>query len=99
MAMKDFDFKKFLLQKGERVGLWVAAGLMGLFLLVSMVKAFTTSSATTNAKEITELSTQKLGQIRSATPPAGYDQAEKELLATNDDKALDPRLIRVPGDM
>ena len=33
MAMKDFDFKQFLIQKGERVGL-IAAGAIAVLLLL-----------------------------------------------------------------
>ena len=37
MAKMNFDFKQFLLQKGERVGLYVAAGLAVLLIALGVI--------------------------------------------------------------
>ena len=49
MKLKDFDYKQFLIQKGERVALGVAVGLMAMMILVSgLTTVFGGSSAGSN---------------------------------------------------
>jgi hypothetical protein len=69
MALKNFDAKQFLLEKGERVGLYVAAGLMALLLVLGLKNVFT-SSAGANEKALKDLVVQKRQMISSSTPTA-----------------------------
>ena len=49
----SFDFKKFLLEKGERVGLWTAVGFMVLLLVFSLFmpgSGFLSGSQSANAE-------------------------------------------------
>jgi hypothetical protein len=57
MAMKDFDFKQFMLQKGELVGLGAAVGLMVVFLIIMLVSAFASGSPAEKAKAVDEAAT------------------------------------------
>src|SRR5690242_1805720 len=81
MALKNFDAKQFLLEKGERVGLYLAAGLMVLHLVLGLTNVFT-SSAGANEKALKDLVSQKRGMISSSTPSAD----EFKEIATPDPK-------------
>lgn len=88
MAMKDFDFKQFLMAKGERVGLYAAGGL-GLFLVVAynFLMAGTglrSPSARESAQEITKIAGEKDGLLSSNKPSA--DEVDRM-------KNVDPRLM------
>lgn len=89
MAMKDFDFKKFLLEKGERVGLYAAGGLAGLLLLLYNVGMSGTgpirsASPKTAAEEITKTAGVKNNELTSNKP-----SPDEELRVVN----VDPRLL------
>ncbi len=50
LSLKDFDYKQFLIQKGERVALGIAVALMAMMVLISGIKtAFGGGSASSNA--------------------------------------------------
>src|SRR5947209_4009218 len=61
MAKNKFDWKKLLVEKGERVGLGVA-GLLALLLILSSVKSYLGAGPTKNAqvlnKDISDLKTK-----------------------------------------
>jgi hypothetical protein len=67
MALKNFDAKQFLLEKGERVGLYAAAGVMALFLVLGLKNVFT-SSAGKNERDLKELISQTKNKISSSQP-------------------------------
>lgn len=52
MAMPKVDFKQLLIEKGERVGLGVAAALLVLFLAMGTLSAFSSQSPDKITKEI-----------------------------------------------
>src|SRR5262245_60735845 len=53
MAKKlEFDWKNFLLQKGEKVGLGVAVGIMALFLVFGIKHIFSGSTPSANAEAL-----------------------------------------------
>jgi hypothetical protein len=100
MKMKEFDLKKFLLQKGERVGLWVAVGITGAILAFWLFwpgKGLFSGSAAANAEALKKKSNdlrQRVGAARSHVDGevqrlAGQltDQEREELK-----KTLDPTL-------
>jgi hypothetical protein len=67
MALKNFDAKQFLLEKGERVGLYVAAGVMALFLVLGLKNVFT-SSAGANEKALKDLIASTKNKINTSQP-------------------------------
>ncbi len=73
MAMKDFNWKQFLVQKGERVALGVA-GLIALLLLAVNVKSFLSAGPGKHAKAL-EAKTNNLNQqLASNTPKKDEDK-------------------------
>lgn len=68
MAKKlDFDWKNFLLQKGEKVGLGVGAGIL-LLMLVFGVKGIGSWSPSSNAKLLNDKTQQAKNLIQTNTP-------------------------------
>src|SRR5437764_10563455 len=81
MAIKDFDAKQFMLQKGERVGLGVALFLMVLLIIVSLFlpsRGFFSGSPKEKAEVLEKTATTVQNQLRSSQP-------------TDDDKPKDPQ--------
>jgi hypothetical protein len=70
MAFKNFDFKQFMLQRGERVGLWTAVGIMGVLIVFGLaLKGLRSGSASGNANEIDKLARGVQNLIQTANPP------------------------------
>jgi hypothetical protein len=73
MKLKDFDYKQFLIQKGERVALGVAVALMSMMILVSgLTTVFGGSSAGSNTREIKDLADQAAKKLQTSAPPANH---------------------------
>src|SRR5262249_18410010 len=85
LNLKELPLKQFLLDKGERVGLYVAAGLMALMLFFGLT-GWLTSSAYTNAKALIDTIQAKKSLISSSTPSADVADRMKSL----DKKLTDP---------
>ncbi|HEY7326103.1 MAG TPA: hypothetical protein VH592_00580 [Gemmataceae bacterium] len=86
MSLKQFDYKRFLLEKGERVGLGVAVTVMGLMLVFSLFmpsKGFFSGSPVTRAKELTRDTEQLENALRAGQPSEGDlpDNREGKLIA------------------
>lgn len=106
MAMKDFDIKQFLLEKGERVGLYAAGGVALLMILLSLFypgKGLFSASPKATADDINKVALQKKTLVQTAKPDAAQ---EKELVwvdpqlkkqATN--VPQDPDAFRLPGEV
>lgn len=70
LSLKDFDYKQFLIQKGERVALGIAVALMTMMVLISGIKtAFGGGSAGSNTADIKNLTDQAQAKLRDSTPP------------------------------
>jgi hypothetical protein len=102
MGMKDFDYKQFLLERGERVGLYAAGGLGLLLIVLSLFwpgKGLFSASPKKSADEITRISKEKKDKAATATP----SESEKKELRTVDPQlqkqassvALDPNGVRI----
>jgi hypothetical protein len=65
--LKNFDWKQFLLQRGEQIGLYVAAGIMVLMLFFGMRGVFS-SGAGANANSLTQKSNSTRTLIQTSTP-------------------------------
>ena len=71
LSLKDFDYKQFLIQKGERVALGIAVALMAMMVLISGIKtAFGGGSASSNATLIKNLTDQAQNNLQKSVPPA-----------------------------
>src|SRR5947208_1919128 len=93
MAKIEFDYKQFLLQKGEKVGLWTCVGLGVLMLGYSLFmpgKGFFSGSRDSHAAELGNLSSQKNQLISTNRPSGPLPEAD-----------IDPRLktIKPPAAM
>src|ERR1700737_2391583 len=86
MNIKDFDFKRFFLQRGEWVGLGVALAIMLPALYSGTVLTLTSGSATRNAEEVKGLAKAADNRIASSQPPSDADKPppESELMVRND---------------
>jgi hypothetical protein len=107
MALKDFDYKQFLLERGERVGLYIAGGLAFLLIFLTLFwpgAAIFHSSPKPEAKTIVEESRKKNDLIRTAAPQG---QAEIDTLRKVDSQLLkqaatvseDPAGFRLGSEM
>src|SRR5262249_3933831 len=72
--MKKINLKPLLMEKGERIGLFVAAGLSFLLVVIGVLKGFSAGSATANAKKLTDQLTTLENKQKSATPVATNPQ-------------------------
>src|SRR5437764_304782 len=102
MAIKDFDAKQFMLEKGERVGLGVALFLMVLLTIVSLFmpsRGFFSGSPKEKAASL-EKSAQSVQQaLRSSSP--GDDDKPKDpqvtLAAIKEFKPVDGEAYQMAG--
>jgi hypothetical protein len=88
MALKDFDYKQFLLEKGERVGLYTAGGLGLLLIFLSLVwpgKAIFNASPKPEAEKLTKAAQEKNAAVQNAAPS---DQEKVDL------RKVDPQLLK-----
>jgi len=73
MKLKEIDFKQFLLEKGERVGLGLAVGLMVLMVLTSLFlpgSGLFSGSPVEKAKALEGTTQQVQSRLQSAQPDA-----------------------------
>src|SRR5690348_5731184 len=94
MSMKEFDYKQFLLEKGERVGLGVAVTLMVLMLIKSLFMpggGFFSGSPTEKARALKD-GTDKLGfDLHNKQPgPTDLPESREGRLINIDTRELDP---------
>src|SRR5947209_7052214 len=102
MAMKDFDFKSFMLQKGERVGLWTCVGLGAAFLILSLFmpgKGFFSGSPSANAGDIKNKSKDKQQLILNARPNPDIGIVPEEFKKIAEVKPEPPEAYRPTGDL
>jgi hypothetical protein len=96
MGIKEFDFKQFFLEKGEKVGLGVAAAFMGLLLLSGFVSALTSGTASGTSADIEGKRKTAKNAIDSATPNSEDMKIdEKELAAQVSFDQLNPDEYRL----
>src|SRR5690242_16472356 len=73
LKLKEFDFKGFLLEKGERVGLYAAGGIALLMVILSLFlpgKGLLSPSPKKSAKDMTDLAATKKNDVVNAKPSA-----------------------------
>src|SRR5439155_18858428 len=95
--LKDFDFKQFMIEKGERVGLGVAGAVMALLLVFGFVKLLSGGTASGTKAAIDEKKTRAKSKIDTSTPPpADAEKDAKELMVQVNFESLDPDDFRPP---
>lgn len=72
MSMKDFDFKQFMLEKGEWVGTGVAGVLAVSLIVIGTVSAVTSKSPNEVASDITGKATQLRNNTQNMPPKTPY---------------------------
>src|SRR4051812_24186948 len=69
LKLKDFDYKKFLLERGEQIGVGAAILITALMVVFGLLlPAFSTKSAGANAGDLSKQSKDKSQQLASAAP-------------------------------
>ncbi|HXG09427.1 MAG TPA: hypothetical protein VNK04_06530 [Gemmataceae bacterium] len=101
MRLKNLEWKKFLLEKGERVALGVCVAVMVLMLVRSLFwpgQGFFIVSAKENAKKLTDQTEEARRRIRDSAPTeqelAQLTLIKDELLKSGDHVKVDPALFR-----
>jgi hypothetical protein len=89
MGLKDFDFKGFVLQKGERVGLSLSVLLMIALVIVGLFwpgKGVLSGSPRETADKLRQLGQSAQTKINSSDPPSGpiMDQTQLSAVLTFD---------------
>jgi hypothetical protein len=97
MAMKDFDFKKFMLEKGEKVGLAIAVAVLALLLLSSLFmpgSGLMAESPSKNAEKLKKPTSDARTRLRTKIENPGPD-IKKDLPQTDvqADKFVDTSIV------
>lgn len=90
MALKDFDFKQFLLQRGELLGLGVAV-LLAAVLLLWGSKGFLAGSPGKTAQSIQTKKQEAERRLTDSKPPDKLAQVQPELLQSLNVERIDPQ--------
>src|SRR6266849_2113793 len=68
MALKfDFDWKEFLMQKGEKIGLGLGVAVLGLMLVVGLKGAFS-ASPSSNAADLNKKTAEANRKLKENQP-------------------------------
>ncbi|HLJ92408.1 MAG TPA: hypothetical protein VKU02_04365 [Gemmataceae bacterium] len=98
MAMKDFNFKQFMLQKGEWVGLGVALILALPVFGIGMMKILGSPKPSSTAMRLENLVKAADQKIQSAKPPEDADKPPKEFFTNIVYGRVDPDEYSTPTD-
>jgi hypothetical protein len=91
MALKDFDFKQFMLDKGERVALAAAGFFMALLVIFGLIiNGLGSGSASANADELTKLKDSGKSAFDQSRPPGDLVNVDPDLLRAGKLVRLDP---------
>lgn len=100
MTIKDFDFKQFFLEKGERIGLGVCAAFMALLLVGGVIKAVTAGSPSKTAGVVKTKAEGAKQRIDLSRPdPSDFEKDKKELAAQIIFDPIDPDAVRPANDL
>src|SRR5438034_431824 len=93
MAKPNIDFKKLLLEKGEKIGLGVAVGFMLLLIIFGLFmpdKGFFSGSPSVNASKLKTESTRVKDQQARAEPRPELRTVPEEIKNIAHSKPLEP---------
>jgi hypothetical protein len=96
MAMKDFNFKQFMLEKGEWVGLGVALAIMLPVFGIGMMKILSSPGPSSNADRLKALAKAAEQRINTANPPEDADKPPKEFFSNVTYERVDPDAYSTP---
>jgi hypothetical protein len=96
MALKEFNFKQFLLQRGEWLGLGFALVITLPVLGIGVMKILGSPSPTSNAMAIEKLTRDADQRIQNARPPDDADKPPKEFFTELTYAAVDPDAYSTP---
>ena len=72
LNLKEIDFKRIMMEKGERFALWAMVGVMAVLIVFGVfINGFSRGSASANSAEINDLSTSTKASLGISTPPVG----------------------------
>src|SRR5262245_43971829 len=91
LNLKDLKYKEFFLQKGEKIGLWVAGGLtVLLFILGTVWKGVFSESASANANTVKGLTSTAEGKIKDSRPEESLRNLDPALVKAVNPLPIDP---------
>ncbi len=107
MALKDFDYKQFLLERGERVGLYAAGGIAFLLIFLTLFwpgAAIFHANPKPEAKLIKEAAADKNRLVQGGAAPQGAEidalrKVDSQLLKQAAPVAEDPAGYRLEREM
>ncbi|OAI40785.1 hypothetical protein AYO40_04315 [Planctomycetaceae bacterium SCGC AG-212-D15] len=74
LNLKEIDFKRFLMEKGERLALWLTVGIMALLIIFGVfINGFSRGSASGNSSEMLKLCDAGNAALKRSAP----SEAEK----------------------
>jgi hypothetical protein len=92
--LKDIDYKQFLLEKGERIGLYVAVGLMALFLVLGLgIKGLGSGSPSANADKLSDLTKKGEQAIRDSKPNPKDGEIDPDLKKAANPTDINPQVF------
>jgi hypothetical protein len=94
--LKNFDYKRFLIEKGERAVLVVAVAVLALTLILGVVTAVTSGSPDENSKAVREGTKNIDGKLKTAQPPPGLNIPDPALLRPIDARQVKADEVRAP---
>jgi hypothetical protein len=91
-SFKDFDYKGFFIQYGEKIGLWAAVGITALLLIFVIKDVFAGRSAGQNAKLLNDLSAEKDRSIKGSVPDPKVKVVPTDIKEGATPQPVDPSL-------
>src|SRR5262249_37437229 len=69
LNLKEIDFKRLMLEKGERFALWAMVGVMALLIVFGVfINGFSRGSASANSAEINDICTRTNSSLQTSAP-------------------------------
>jgi hypothetical protein len=91
MALKDFNFQQFMIEKGERVVLGLVGGLTTLLILFGFVmRGLGSGSPAANTRELNELRKKGQDAFTRSAPDLAIAKVDPDLLRAGQLVPLDP---------
>src|SRR5262249_3336147 len=82
LNLKDFDFKQFLLKRGEWIGLGVVLLIVIPVLASGLIKVFTAGSPSSKAEAFQTLTNDADRKIQTSVVPKDAEKPPEEFFAT-----------------
>jgi hypothetical protein len=94
LNLKEIDFKRLMLEKGERFALWAMVGVMALLIIFGVfVNGFSRGSASANSAEINDLCTRTTSSLQTSAPDDKIKALDPEYTRAAALPAIDPLAV------